>query len=63
MVDIIDVAKVYKRHKQDWSLWTAPLRADKWWYSQGWYDEVMEGFEQATGGMKIIFITLPVIPR
>ena len=58
-MDIVDVPRIYKKCMNEWHVWTAPLRTGRWWYSEDYYKETMKAFEQASGGLQIIFMVIP----
>lgn len=62
-MDILDVPKIYRRYQRDWNIWTNPLVKDGWWYSKDYYKETIEAFENASGGMKIIFLAIEPLPN
>jgi len=55
-MEILDVRQAYNRYMVEWNLWTHPLKKDGWWYSENYYEEIMNAFEHTTGGLKIIFV-------
>ena len=50
---------IYRICVNDWRVWTAPLKTNAWWYSEDYFEETMKAFNQASGGLQIIFMIMP----
>ena len=42
---------------RDWAIWTNPLK-DGFWYSEDYFEEVMDAFDNASSGLKVVFIVM-----
>ena len=56
-MDIVDGPKIYDRIMNDWRIWTNPLK-EGFWYSENYYNEVMDAFNNASTGLKIVFLVI-----
>ena len=56
-MDIVDGPKIYNRVMNDWNIWTNPLKGG-FWYSQNYFNEVMDALNNASSGLKVIFVVL-----